>query len=176
MGAETSWNGGQLCIRIRWSRLPVIGGFALIFGAIFGVIKYVVKSEISDMAHNIETMTTTLQPLPEAINSLKDRTTKIETHWEDLNVRTLSQKPVSKETAVAVKQVLEEAKSASLTLPAETIRSAGLKFVDASRTSGDAWDAVIAFLEYRSYLSLVLNVVVDTNAKFLEAINYAVPK
>lgn len=156
----------------RW--LPIIGGFIVIAAAIFGSIKYIVNSEVSGMANDITTIKNTLQPLPEAIHSLDIRITKLETRWDDLRLETLSQKPVSKETVGAVRQVLDEARSASLALPAESIRSTGIKFVDASQKSPDAWDAVTALLEYRSYLSL-LNVPMNTSLNRLEATNYQIP-
>lgn len=111
----------------RW--LPIIGGVIVILGALFGGIKYVVSSEVAGLVTSVQNLDTTLKPLPEAVNSLKDRATKMETHWEDLKIRDLSQRPTSKEGIDAIKKALAEAKDANIKLSTETIQESGTRFL-----------------------------------------------
>jgi hypothetical protein len=136
---------------VRW--LPIIGGFIAVLVAIFSGIKYVVSSEVSEMAHDITTIKNTIQPLPEAIHSLDNRTTKMETHWEDLKLSKLSLEPTSKENVAAVKRILQNSQASNLPLSSDTILEAGRRFLDVSTTNPSAWDAVNAILEYKTFLN-----------------------
>ncbi len=141
----------------RWCKrwLGIIAAVVVILGGVYGIVRYIVKSEVSEMAHNVETIGATLKPLPEAISSLKDRATKMETHWEDMKIRDLSQRPVSNESIGAINKALNEAKDANLKLSDETIQEAGNRFLLlASAKNRAAWDAALAFLDYRSSLNI----------------------
>jgi hypothetical protein len=146
----------------KW--LPIIGGLIAIVAAILGGIKYVVNSEISGMANDISMIKTSLLPLPQAISSLQDRATKMETHWEDLKIRGLSQTPNSKESINEVKQALVAAKNGSLKLNPELIKEAGAKFITAGKADKAAWDAALEFLRYRTFLNL--DMVPDLSATY----------
>jgi hypothetical protein len=137
----------------RW--IPIVGGSILIFGAMFAGIKYIVGSELaaSGWGNKIEKLDETIKPLPDAINSLKDRATKMETHWEDLAIKALSQQPPSKENTHAIKEALSTAKTANLKLSADIIREVGRKFIAAASKDPVAWDAALAILDYRTFLS-----------------------
>lgn len=146
----TSWDAFYNWCK-KW--LPVIGGFVVIGAAILGGIKYIVKSEVSGIANDITAVKTTLQPLPESISSLKDRATKMETHWEDLKLREVSQKPTSKENVNAVKQSLDAARTAEVKPSLDAIKDAGDKLLLAGQKNPLAWDAAVAFLEYRTFIN-----------------------
>ena len=50
-----------------------------------------------------------------------------------------------------MQQILETAKKKKFKIPSDVVQTTGVKFVQAAHTSPDAWQAALAFLNYRSF-------------------------
>jgi hypothetical protein len=148
---DSSWDAVH-----KWSKkwLPTVGISVGVLAAMFGAIKYIVSSEVSGMASDITTIKSTLQPIPDEIRSLENRMTKMETHWEDLKLKNLSQVPPSKESVEAIRQVLDEAQRTNVRLSTDTVENLGAGFLRVADKNPLAWDAAKAFLDYRSSLNV----------------------
>jgi hypothetical protein len=61
--------------------------------------------------------------------------------------------PTSKEAISAAKQILATATQQGVQIPPDVLARAGQKFINASRDNPDAWNASLAFLDYRTLLN-----------------------
>lgn len=61
--------------------------------------------------------------------------------------------PPNQETARALTTILQTARRGKIPLPPDGIGAAGQKFIAASNRFPEAWEASLAFLDYRSYLN-----------------------
>jgi hypothetical protein len=52
------------------------------------------------------------------------------------------------------KHILTEAKKGKVTIPPNVLENTGQRFLEAAKDDPPAWDAVLAFVDYRSYLNL----------------------
>jgi hypothetical protein len=59
--------------------------------------------------------------------------------------------PTSPQNVADVQQVLETAKKKKFKIPPDVVQATGVKFVQAAQTNPDAWNAALAFLDYRSF-------------------------
>lgn len=148
----------------KW--MTAVGGIIVILGAMFAGVNYIVRSELaaSGLGNRIERLEETIKPLPDAISSLRDRITKMETHWEDLAIKTLSQQPPSKQSSQAIKEALSTAQIANLKLSPDVIQEVGRKFIAAASRDPIAWDAALAILDYRTFLNSENTVATETPA------------
>ena len=129
----------------RW--LGIVAGMVAIGAALFGGIRYIVSSEVSALRDDVKR----LEALPDKIASLGERVARLE---GQLNIKTAAAAPTSKEAADDAKKTLENAKSANLKFDVNVIRDAGDQFLSAGQKDPIAWDAALAFVEYRSWLNL----------------------
>lgn len=59
--------------------------------------------------------------------------------------------PSNPQNVADVQQVLETAKKKKSKIPPDVVQTTGAKFIQAAQTNPDAWNAALAFLDYRSF-------------------------
>jgi hypothetical protein len=93
-----------------------------------------------------------------AIITLLIKVSRIETYLLDnagfiagLRLQQNATDPTSPQNVADVQQVLETAKKKKFKIPPDVVQTTGVKFVQAAHANPDAWNAALAFLDYRSF-------------------------
>jgi hypothetical protein len=81
------------------------------------------------------------------------RLLRSETRIVDRRLQEASTNPASPQSIQETTQILASAKAAGVRIAPATLQSAGKKFIEASGTSPDVWNAALAFVDYRSSLN-----------------------
>jgi hypothetical protein len=129
-----------------------------------------IKGSIPKPAKNPWWLTTIVAPLVVAVSvaivatviNLLVRVSRIEGDFHDnagfiagLRLQQNATDPVSPQNVADVQHVLETAKKKRFKIPPDVVQTTGVKFVQAAHTNPDAWNAALAFLEYRSFENTV---------------------
>ncbi|MGO9866017.1 MAG: hypothetical protein ACLPLR_20615 [Terriglobales bacterium] len=61
--------------------------------------------------------------------------------------------PFNQRSVADAQQILKSARRDKVIIPVDVVEKTGTKFLDASQSSPKAWDATLAFVDYRSYLN-----------------------
>jgi hypothetical protein len=61
--------------------------------------------------------------------------------------------PTSARSVADVRQVLETAQKKNFKIPSDVVQATGAKFIQAAQTNPNAWNAALAFIDYRSFLN-----------------------
>jgi len=93
----------------------------------------------------------------------EDRLTEIEKGIKGINgtiaalhLAAVSSNPVDSRSVQEVKKVLASARASDTKLDQSIVEDAGKKFIAAAKSTPDAWNAALAFLEYRTFLNTAL--------------------
>jgi hypothetical protein len=87
----------------------------------------------------------------DTLNGINDHLKKIDNALSLIQIQQAASDPTDKDGALEAKKAIEAARVNSVQLPPDLILQAGAKFVRGSFQNPSAWDAAVAFLNYRSY-------------------------
>jgi len=87
----------------------------------------------------------------DALNGINNHLRKIDNALSLIQIQQAASDPTDKNGALETKKVMDAARVNSVPLPTDLILQAGAKFVRGSYQNPSAWDAAVAFLNYRSY-------------------------
>jgi hypothetical protein len=128
-----------------WAIPTALGVLGVICGFVWWVGGVALNAHISSA----------LAPVRSDVQQIK---TQLSDLLSDLQLRRLADNPANPENIKQAQNVLQTAQANKVTLTPDTIADTGRKFVIATTSNPDAWNAVFEFLKYRSYLNLQLNV------------------
>ncbi len=81
----------------------------------------------------------------------------IKTSVDTLSVKLSAVNPTEPHNIQEAKRILTQASAEKTAIPAEVVENAGKKFIEVAQKNPSAWDAVTAFLNYKSFLNVSLS-------------------
>jgi hypothetical protein len=91
-------------------------------------------------------------PLNTKLQEFDVKLARIEVKLDDLLIQRFATQPTNSQSAIQAAQVLKNARSSGEKLDAELIVDAGKQFINAKEVL-HAWDAALAFIDYKSFLN-----------------------
>jgi hypothetical protein len=131
----------------EWSVLGATATVIIALLALAGTAFYQAVARVERQAAFETNTTRTLEEIRSEIKELRGSQTRASFTQEVIA------KP-NQETAKALTATLQTAKKDKISLPPDAIDEGGKKFIAAATKIPEAWNAALAFLDYRSYLNV----------------------
>jgi len=87
------------------------------------------------------------------LSGIEQNVSGIKASVGEIRLAQASTNPTSSSNIQEAKQVLEEAKKAKVKISQRVIEETGKRFMEVSQDNPEAWDASLAFLDYRTFLN-----------------------
>jgi hypothetical protein len=130
----------------EWSLVAVVPTIMIALLALVFTAGYYAFSRVGQEA-TFQTRTT------DKLSAIDDNLKSLNIAVADIRLKQASSSPTASQSIKDAQNILHTAQSNKVAIPSDAIADAGTKFVSATKTNPDAWNAVLELLSYRTYVN-----------------------